>query len=308
MSVSPQHFAEFLQRMGHTVREAGGAWWYNTSRGIYTSFPFDQDIDAASLPLRQILGRDGLVARYGCPPDQGVTSFRFACDDCDYDFPQLRSRTRTQVRRGLEECRVEQIEFDVLRRHGVALNADTLTRQGRRIPGDLESWWTQYYESAAKTPGAEAWGAFAGEELAAYLISFTIGESANILIVRSATSHLKKFPNNALLFQFIHQRIRDPRINRVLYGYESIQPDLGSLDQFKVGMGFQAAACGQRVEVAGWLKPLLNRYTAAPLSLMLKQLSHGETSAKLRGILRWYQQQPALTPVQLTEAWGQRAA
>src|SRR5690606_3892257 len=110
MSVSPAHFGEFLQRLGHTVRPAGGLWWYNTGRGVYTSFPFDRDVDATTLPLRDILGRDGLLARFGCPLEQGVASHRYVCDAPDFDFPHLRSRTRTQVRRGLEECRIVPVD------------------------------------------------------------------------------------------------------------------------------------------------------------------------------------------------------
>ncbi|MCA9063818.1 MAG: hypothetical protein KDA96_12185 [Planctomycetaceae bacterium] len=296
MSVSPEHYAQFLERLGHSVRQIDHLWWFNTSRGVYTCFPFHVDVDARSLPLRDILGRDGFVARFGCPLDQGVTSFRILCDDRQYDFPSLRSRTRTQVRRGLEECQVEQIDFATLRKHAIQLNADTLTRQGRRVPANLESYWVRYYEAAAKTPGAETWGAFVEGQLAAYLIAFTINDVANLLILRSALDHLKKFPNNALLFSYLQRTLARPEISQVVYGYESIQADLGSLDQFKTGMGFRQAPVGQRIELASWARPVLNRYTAAPAIHLLRRLGYSETSAKLQGILNWYQQQPVEIP------------
>ncbi|MCA9060145.1 MAG: hypothetical protein KDA85_16670, partial [Planctomycetaceae bacterium] len=72
MSISPERYAEFLERMGHHVRQVKDLWWFNTSRGVYSSFPFHRDIDATEVPLREILGRDGLVARFGCPVEQGV--------------------------------------------------------------------------------------------------------------------------------------------------------------------------------------------------------------------------------------------
>ncbi|MCA9059835.1 MAG: hypothetical protein KDA85_15110, partial [Planctomycetaceae bacterium] len=229
-----------------------------------------------------------------CPVEQGVSSFRIICDDPNYDFPALRSRTRTQVRRGLEECQVERIDFETLRKHAIQLNADTLMRQGRRVPANLERYWTKYYEAAALTDGAETWGAFVEGQLAAYLISFTIEDVANLLILRSALDHLKKFPNNALLFLYLQQALARPDIRMVCYGYESIQADMGSLDQFKMGMGFRQDPVGQRVELAGWARPILNRYTTAPAIHLLKRLGHSETSAKLQGILNWYQQQPSL--------------
>lgn len=294
MAISPDHFSEFLQRLGHTVREVQGMRWFNTSRGVYTCFPYDQNVDAQILPLHRVLGRDGIVARFGCPLNQGVSSHRFICDDREYDFPNLRSRTRTQVRRGLEECRVEPVGFDVLRQSAISLNADTLIRQGRRVPTSLEKYWQRYFSAAEVTAGAEAWGAFVDDDLAAYLIAFVIDTTINVLIVRSATAHLKKLPNNALLFKYLHDRMRDPSISRISYGYASIQDGLGSLDQFKTGMGFRADPCGQRVEVARWVRPLLNSYTLPVLRRTLKGLGAGETSAKLQGILNWYQQQPAI--------------
>lgn len=294
MSVNSQHYAEFLQRMGHTVREANGLCWSNTHRGVYSSFPYHRDIDARTLDLTGVLSRDGLVARFGCPVEQGTESFRITCDDPNYDFPILRSRTRTQVRRGLEACRVERVNFELLKKLAIPLNADTLIRQGRKVPSDLAAYWTRFYENAATTEGAEAWAAFVGDQLAAYLISFTIEDVANMLILRSSLQFLDSFPNNALVYRFLHERMRSGEVRQVCYGYESIQADLESLDQFKTGMGFRKIPVGQRIELAGWLKPLVNRFTAPMAQKILRKLSNGENSAKMQGILKWYQQQPRL--------------
>lgn len=294
MTVSPQHHVDFLQRMGHTVREASGMYWFNTNRGIYSSFPYHRDLDARTLELAAVLGRDGVVARYGCSVDQGVPSYRLVCSDPTYGFHSLRSRTRTQVRRGLEACCVEQVDFNVLRASAIPLNADTLIRQGRKVPSDLAAYWKRYYQHAASTVGAEAWAAFVGHDLAAYLISFTVEDTANLLIVRSSLQHLDSFPNNALLYQFLFQRLRAGDVRQVSYGYESIQSGLGTLDQFKTGMGFEKIPVGQRIELATWLRPFVNRYTTPVANTLLKAMGHGENGAKLQGILSWYQQQPGL--------------
>ncbi|MBL8819464.1 MAG: hypothetical protein JNL58_25755 [Planctomyces sp.] len=295
MSVSPEHYASFLERMGHTVRKVDGMWWFNTNRGVYTGFPFDQNVDATTISLSEILGHDGLLVRFGCPVEQGVTSHRILCSDKAYDFPSLRSRTRTQVRRGLEDCKIERIEFAELSKHAIQLNIDTLIRQERKVPANIETYWKKYYEAASVTEGAEAWAAWCEGRLAAYVIAFTIGTTANMLIVRSALDLLPKFPNNALLFQYLYNKIREPQIEQVVYGYESIQAGLGSLDQFKTGMGFQLDPVGQRIELARWVRPFVNRYTTAMASRFLQRLGKGETPAKLQGILNWYRDQPTLS-------------
>jgi len=302
MSSSPECYADFLERMGHSVRVIDGRYWFNTARGVYTCFPFHQDVDAHTLPLKEILGRDGLVARYGCPIDQGVDSFRILCDESDYGFSSLRSRTRTQVRRGLEACQVEQVDFADLGRQAIPLNADTLVRQGRKVPDNLESYWTQYFREAGRTPGAESWAAFVDGDMAAYLISFMIEDVSNLLILRSSLSHLKSYPNNALVFEFLSRRMQSDDCSQVVYGYESIQEGLGSLDQFKTGMGFRRAPTGQRVELSRWVAPFMNRITIPAASRVLNRLGSGENNAKLRGILSWYQQQPRLADTELCRA------
>jgi hypothetical protein len=294
VSISPLHHIDFLQRIGHDVRESGGVHWFNCGSRVFSSLPYDRDVDARSIDLREILRSDGLVARFGCPIDQGIPSFRIVCDSKDYDFPILRSRTRTQVRRGLEVCRVERIEFQQLQKLAMPLNADTLIRQGRKVPSDLQRYWTRYYQQAAVTQGAEAWAAFVGTDLAAYLISFMIDDVANLLIVRSSSQHLESYPNNALLFQFLSVRLKDSDVRMVSYGYESIQSDLGSLDQFKLGMGFRKDPVGQRIEFAPWLSPFISRFTGAFSRRVLRTLGKGETVAKLQGMLDWYRDQPTL--------------
>ena len=296
MGIHPEHFAGFLTRMGHNVRVVDDLWWFDMSRGIYTSLNIDVDIDAVNCRVQSVLGRDGFAARFLCPIDQGVSSYRVMCDDAEYDLPSLRGRTRTQVRRGLECCRIERVDFDFLKKHAIPLNADTLIRQGRKVPDNLESYWKQYYSAADQTIGAEAWGAFVEGQLAAYLIAFTINDSTNLNIVRSSLEHLKKFPNNALIYQYLFDTMRRPDIKQVVYGYESIQPGMESLDQFKTGMGFRLAPVGQRIELASWLKPAFNRFTIQPASRLLKRLAgQGETSAKIQGLLNWYSKQPVLT-------------
>ena len=297
MSISPLHHIDFLQRIGHDVRESGGVHWFNCGSRVFSSVPYDRDVDARSIDLREILKSDGLVVRFGCPIDQGVPSFRIVCDSKDYDFPLLRSRTRTQVRRGLEACRVERIDFQQLLKLAMPLNADTLIRQGRKVPSELQSYWTRYYQQAAVTKGAEAWAAFVGTDLAAYLISFMIEDVANLLIVRSSSQYLESYPNNALLFQFLSARLEDSDVRMVSYGYESIQSDLGSLDQFKLGMGFRKDPVGQRIEFAPWFSPFINRFTDAVTRRVLKSLGRGETVAKLQGMLNWYRDQPTLQPL-----------
>lgn len=297
MSVDPQHYAAFLERIGHTVRKIGPDWWYDCSSRVYANFPFHQDVDAANLNVSDVLKSDGIIARMCCLPDQGVSSFRMMCYDKDYDFPSLRSRTRTQVRRGLEACTVERIAFSDLKRNYLPLQQATLERQGRSTESSEQKYWDNYIDSASKMTGSETWAAFVDGEMAAYLISFMIGDIANLCIARSNTRLLKSYPNNALVFRYMSEVLRRPEVRGVDYGLESIESGGEKLERFKTGMGFEREECGQRVMFSGRIAPFLSRPVVKLFRPCVRTLIKGDKGRKLDGVLNWYQTQPKLSAV-----------
>ncbi|MEZ6127623.1 MAG: hypothetical protein R3C59_03010 [Planctomycetaceae bacterium] len=295
MSVDPQHYAAFLERIGHTVRHLGNDWWYDCTRRVYANFPFHRDVDAASLDIRQVLKSDGLIARMCCPEDQGVPSFRMMCYDKNYDFPTLRSRTRTQVRRGLEACTVERIEFSELKRRYLPLQRSTVERQGRCTETVDQAYWDRYIDSASQMTGAETWAAYVNGNMAAYLISFMIEDTANLCIVRSDTQMLKYYPNNALLFRYMYEVMRRPEVVKADYGLESVEPGGENLEQFKTGMGFAREICGQRIVFSPKIAPLLKRPVIRMFQPCVRTFIRSEAGRKIDGLLTWYQNQPVLS-------------
>ena len=297
MSVDPQHYATFLERIGHTVRHVGNDWWYDCSSRVYVNFPFHQDVDAANLNVRDVLKSDGLIARMCCLPDQGVDSFRMMCYDKEYDFPSLRSRTRTQVRRGLEACSVERIEFSDLKRDYLPLQRATLERQGRTSEQVDRKYWDSYLDSAAAMPGTETWAAYVDGQMAAYLISFMIEDIANLCIVRSNTELLKSFPNNALVFRYMHEVLRRPEVRGVDYGMESVEGGGENLERFKTGMGFEREQCGQRIAFSHRIAPFMKPPVLKLFRPCVRTFLKNDTGRKLDGALNWYQTQPVLPAI-----------
>ncbi|MGB9430437.1 MAG: GNAT family N-acetyltransferase [Gammaproteobacteria bacterium] len=203
----------------------------------------------------------------------------------------LSGKARNQTRRGLEQCVVREVTFAELAQQGLRLNRETLVRQKRRISADFDEHWRRYFTAAEEAEGACAWGAFAGERLAAYLIAFEMESVAHVLIVRSSTEHLKIYPNNVLLYGFLQHALGKGGYREVSIGLESIRKDLTSLDHFKRGMGFSEVEIGQRVELA----PALARMLPSPILSVLLGIApvwqHGENLDKLAGLLQWYREQ-----------------
>ncbi len=287
-----QYYAEFLQRIGHTVRESAGICWFNVRPRVYTCYPFAAAIDPTALDLRDVLASDGLVARYCCDPANGVASYRLVVTDRAYDLPSQTSKARNQTRRGLEQCDYGRLEFAQLVQHGGRLNRETLLRQQRRIPDDFDTYWRNYYSAAELCPAATAWGAWHGGELASYLISFRIGDVENICIVRSDRSKLKHYPNNAMLYSFLMHAFSLDDVCEVSIGLESLLDGMEPLDHFKVGLGFEKRLIGQRIELRRTLGMTVPKSLAGLTGRALQRWSGHEKLGRVSGLLSWYASQP----------------
>ncbi len=292
--MSTEGYATFLELMGHRVRRIDGIYWFNVYPRIYMPFPFQKILDPFQINVSRILGKDGLVVRYPCAVKVGRPSYRIICDVKDYGLMSLKSKARNQTRRGLERCEVKQLDFSRYIEDALELNRDTLIRQQRSIPPDFEEYWRRYFRCCESVEGAEIWGAFVEEKLAAYLIAFRMENVSHILILRSKRELLKFYPNNALVFAYLEKTLTDDFINEVSIGFESIQEGMGSLDHFKVGMGFRKEPVGQRIEVRPVLSIIFKTGLANIVEKILSCKKADERFWKFKGLIRWYNEQPVL--------------
>lgn len=83
----------------------------------------------------------------------------------------------------------------------------------------------------------------------------------------------------------------------VSFGWESIRPELDSLDDFKLSMGFQKQSVGQRIEVNRFVRPLLRGKILQSLEGVAVRRSDRERYALIAGMLKWYREQPTKSSV-----------
>ena len=291
--MSTAGYLQFLRNMGHRVVQVSGVTWFDPAPRVFMPVPFELQIDPRTFDWRALFAQGCIAARCLVPAPFGRPSYLLVIEDGAYDLVNLDGKTRNQTRRGLEACTVREMSFSELAGEGVALQRDTLTRQGRHVPRDLDRYWSRYFAAAARTEGALTWGAFRGDTLAAYLIAFEIAGTVNVVIVRSAAALLKHYPNNALLFTFIRHMLRDAGVRRVSIGFEPLQANLTSLDHFKEGLGFRRLAVHQYVRLAPPLPALLRRPLLAGSIACLKLLPRSEVANKVAGLLECYANQKA---------------
>ena len=284
-------YAEFLGRAGVRVRRAAGAEWAETSRGVWMSFPFQRELDAAAVAADPPLGALDVAARWPCLPGQGRVSHRLVCRGSDYGFSRLESKARNQTRRGLERCTVAREDPLSLLTDAQALEVDTRERQGRRQcdPG----MWRRLLSAAQAVEGAEAWAARIDGTVGALLLGFRMDGWLHVTHVRSRRSMLAQYPNNALLYEVNRASLGEGKCEAVSIGFESIQTDVNGLDHFKVAMGFDREPIGCRILMAPLGHALALARRAPGGQALMERIAGAEAAAKIAGMARWAWEQPS---------------
>lgn len=287
--MSPEIFAEFLNRQGHRVVQTDSCYWYNARPGFYFYFPYHRLIRPNTEELSHVFrGQHCVGVRFFTPlEDVGRTSYNIICSDKQYDLPAVEAKARNQTRRGLENFEIKQIEVKELAHLGNQLNSETLARQGRDPSAHDEHQWGAYCRAATGLDGFDAWGAFTQGVLAAFMMGFQMEDHYTILHQSSSTEHLRLYPNNALVFAVTKLKLSLPEVNAVFYGPQSLDaPE--SLDTFKFRMGYRQVPMKQRIVFNPLLEPFVGGSLHKCVKLALKTRPQSNTLRKFEAIIRFY--------------------
>lgn len=255
-------FAHFLSATGHRVLRGAGAYWYDASRGFFLATPSHRQLRPSDEELAALFRHQPCAGlRFAAPLDgPGKLSYQIVCDVRDYGLDVLSGNVRSKVRRGLRRCEITPVTWATIAAHGITADRETLARQQRsvRLVGPA---WDAYWAAAAASSTMEAWGAFVGGELAAFLITVLVDDSVEFLLARSRTDSLEAYPNNALVFEVARRMLVERGLRQITFGLESLE-DVEALDQFKYGMGFRRAPLRQRVIFHPMLRGILRAASA----------------------------------------------
>jgi hypothetical protein len=290
--MKPEIFAKFLDRQGYQIVETKSCFWYNAHPGFYFYFPYHRLITPSVNELDKLLwGRFCIGARFFTPFECiGKESYLVVCSDKDYDLTSVDAKcARRQTRRGLENFQIRQMDFKDLAVLGNRLNNDTLIRQGRNPGIWTEKKWKHYCSSADEFSGFEAWGAFYGKNLAAFIVAFEMEDWFTIIHHSSATEYLPLYPNNALVFYMTRHKLASKDVNHISYGPESLDA-ASSLDIFKFRMGFQKIKMKQRIIFNPFIKHSVNQVTYRLVHTIATLKSDSDFWRKTEGILRFYRE------------------
>jgi hypothetical protein len=236
---------KFQRILGKRVIKTETCWWLELlEKNVYLSWPHDilddiklREVVALSIlhPLSMFVLTTKNKKLLGI---EHKSHFWYASKP--YNLLSLDKKARNQTRRGLENCKVAKIGWDLLIKEGMRINKSSLSRQNRKSFANpiftSENFWVYDCKCCEKFDDIEAWGAFVDDNLAAYCTIQTYDDKgARIRSAMSDTYYLNFYPNNALIFSVTENMLSRPNIEFVAYGGES--SDL-ALEHFKKNMGF----------------------------------------------------------------------
>ena len=292
MGTESNPMGEFFERIGHNIIQSESAWWYDVQPRVLLSFPYYKLIEPNEEELDGLLNKYRLRAiRYPTT----LTCFGFVSTlavntNRDYDFSCQHQKARNQTRRGLENCVVKEIDFTYLIENGLPLNQDTARRQGRESQYAAPVYWRKYCEAAQATSGVSTWGAFVEGELAAFLVAIEVDDWVEWVVNHSSTALLKKYPNNALVFQAAQYFFQKKGCKGICYGLGSLE-STPYLDHFKQRMGWTLQPIKQRLIFSNKMQYAFLPVREPCLKVLNKIFPKSYTVRKASAMIRLYRQQ-----------------
>jgi len=232
--------AEFFRALGHQIVKTESCFWYSSQRFFFKNLPIHPNVDPSRAELAKVMLRGAaLVVRYpGTPGEVAADGGIYACADRNYDFASLTANARSHTRRGLARNTVEQVDFKDLAVRAYPLIQETNVRQTGKQSNRSEAHWKSFCDLSSRWPGLEAWAAFVDGELAAFIVAMLAEDCYYIHLQKSASSLLKHYSNNALLFTVMKCALSRPNVGWVSNGQIALAAKEG-LYHFKTSMGFQ---------------------------------------------------------------------
>lgn len=283
---------EFFERLGHKIIRSESAWWYDVQPKVLLSFPYHRLIEPSCEESCSLLKKHNLRAiRY--PTTLGGFGFISTLavnTNPNYDLSCQHQKARNQTRRGMENCAVEEIDFDYLVENGLPLNQDTAQRQRRQSQYANPDYWRKYCMAAAATSGVSAWGAFVEGQLAAFLVAIEVEDWVEWVVNHSAPALLKKYPNNALAFQAAQHFFLKRGRRGICYGLGSLEPT-PALDHFKQRMGWTLQPIKQRLFFSKKTDLAFSLVREPCLKVLSRIFPKNYTVRKATAMIRLYRQQ-----------------
>jgi hypothetical protein len=234
-----KNLALFMERRGREIEAGAGMYWHSNEGRMMLSLPYHRVLEDRGEEVDAMLRSSrALGARYPSLNNPGAHSGLYMARQKDYAIATLSTRFRSKVRKALETCEVRLCDPEQLRREGLAMNLQTMERQGRMDSEfGTEAGWRRLVEAAERTEQIQLWGSHVNGELGAYVITYEADGWLHLMHQNSRADLLAVGPNHAITYQLTHEFLQRPETEGVSYGWFGLSQSDG-LHEFKRRMGF----------------------------------------------------------------------
>jgi hypothetical protein len=280
-----ENLTNWYTKQGYRVIITPSSGWVELVRGVFQAFPYHWIVTPSDEELKFLFKHHFVIAiRYSAPvrSSQGQISYHIVYDRKDYPLSPLPSNTK----KGLKYATFAPISLKVMAEEGWILRNDTLVRQGREH-AESKEFWQRLCLSAEGIPGFEAWAAIHQGELAATILTYTLGDTVSILYQQSKTECMVLGVNNALTYAFTHEVLQRKGIQCIFYGLHSLDAP-ASVDKYKLSMKYRAKPLRQKVIFNPIIQPLVNQMSYKLILQVKNWLPSVCVLNKVEGMMRFY--------------------
>jgi glycosyltransferase involved in cell wall biosynthesis len=241
----PAHeYAAALEAAGtRVVLGEHGVLWLAHERAAMMRAPTSLLEPPTDLELRRVF-REGrcAVATYLLAPSDArpANAALYVARGPGHELERLSKPARRDARRALRSLEIRFIPPEVVLAKGLRAFADTRARVG--LADGTEAHFRSRFEAFFAHPAHFAAGAFAGDELVAFMTLRAIDDVAEIEGSFSSDSHRAACPVDGLAHVVLDELLGRRGFTSVGYGLSSIQADgdAPGLHHFKLKVGFES--------------------------------------------------------------------
>jgi hypothetical protein len=205
-------YVRMLESRGQPVAVANDTVFFKYNRMVEPMAPAGHDASLTEQQARDLLDDlGGMLVRWGTGSSADDTGWYHVIRDHAPALAEYPSRnTRSKIRRGLKNCRVEQVDADYMARHGHAVHASAYDRYSGNYEPDEESVFVRKMRSAAPFPElVHYWGVFSGPKLVGYSANYVF-EDIEVAAseVKFDPAHLGEYSSYALMHTMTEQYLQ----------------------------------------------------------------------------------------------------